>query len=83
MQPRRHWTSPQTGARYPVAWDLELPQARLDLTVEARLDAQENVGRRSGVVYWEGAVRARGPEGLTGRGYLEMTGYGPDGRPPF
>ncbi len=83
MAPRRHWTSPETGARYPVAWDLQLPRAGLDLTVEARLDAQENVGRRSGVVYWEGAVRARGPGGLTGRGYLEMTGYGPDGRPPF
>ncbi len=83
LAPSRHWTSPQTGARYPVAWRLRLPAVDLELTVEARLEAQENVGPRSGVIYWEGAVRAAGAGGLTGRGYLEMTGYGPDGRPPF
>lgn len=83
LAPERHWSSPETGARYPVAWRLTLPAADLVLQVQARVDAQENVGPRSGVIYWEGAVRAEGSGGITGQGYLEMTGYGPDGRPPF
>jgi predicted secreted hydrolase len=83
IRPQRWWTSPQTGARYPVAWTVAVPAADLELTVEALIDAQENVGRRSGVVYWEGAVRARTAGGVSGRGYMELTGYGPTGRPPF
>jgi predicted secreted hydrolase len=83
LEPTRHWTSAETGARYPVAWRVRVPEAGIDLIVEAFADAQENVGPRSGVIYWEGAVRASGPGNLRGEGYLEMTGYGPDGRPPF
>jgi len=85
LQPLRHWTSGRTGARYPVDWRLALPAAGLELTVAAVVDAQENVGERSGVVYWEGAVTAHGEgaDAVRGRGYLEMTGYGPGGRPPF
>jgi predicted secreted hydrolase len=26
-------------------------------------------------VYWEGAVKVTGPQGRTGAGYLELTGY--------
>jgi predicted secreted hydrolase len=80
LEARDWWTSPETGARYPVAWRLRLPAAGVDLELEALVRDQENVGRRSGVSYWEGAVRAAGG---VGRGYVEMTGYGPDGRPPL
>jgi len=68
--PRRWWTSPVSGARYPVAWQVSLPAAGLDLELSALVDDQENVGLRSGVTYWEGAV-----ECAEGRGYVEMTGY--------
>jgi len=53
------------------------------LTVKAAIDAQEmHAGLQSGVAYWEGAVDISGTHGghpVTGRGYLEMTGY--TGRP--
>lgn len=81
--PGRTWTSPRTGADYPVAWRLRVPAAGLDLVLEAVMDAQENVSGRSGVHYWEGAVRARTPAGAAaGRGFVELTGYGEGSRPP-
>jgi predicted secreted hydrolase len=79
LEPTRTWRSPQTGAEYPVAWRLAVPAAGLDVTIEARLDDQENVSRRTGdVVYWEGAVVVRSAQGNVplGLGYAEMTGYG-------
>jgi predicted secreted hydrolase len=42
------------------------------------LDAQEMSGARTGVSYWEGAIEIEGTRNgkpITGRGYLEMTGY--------
>ncbi len=80
LQPRRWWTSPVTGARYPIGWNLRVPAAGIDLELEALVDDQENVGSRSGVTYWEGAVQVVGGGGS---GYVEMTGYGPEGRPPL
>lgn len=82
LTPRSWWTSPETGARYPVAWRLQVPEATLDLEIEALAPAQENVGRRSGIVYWEGAVSGMTAEGAGCRGYAELTGYG-GGALPF
>lgn len=76
LAPRRWWTSERTGARYPVAWRLTLPAVGLALDLEARFDAQENVGRRSGIVYWEGAVVGKTDRGVAVSGYGELTGYG-------
>ena len=73
--PLRHWTSPATRARYPVAWQVDVAGQRF--TVQARTDAQELDSRGStGSVYWEGLstlLDARGQ--AVGSGYLEMTGY--------
>lgn len=77
--PGRLWRSSETGAAYPVEWRVEIPSLGLELEVEPVLDAQEIVSD-SGLtpVYWEGAVRyggVRRDEPVTGKGYLEMTGY--------
>lgn len=73
--PLRRWTSPATGARYPVQWRVETPLGRHE--VRARFDAQELDGRGStGAVYWEGLSELLDEAGRRlGRGYLEMTGY--------
>lgn len=71
MRPGRRWTSPATGAAYPVEWRVEVPKLDLAFDVTAALDAQE---MDLSVRYWEGAVRAAGGESA-GRGYLELTGY--------
>ena len=59
---RRRWRSDETQAEYPVRWRLRIPGHGLDLDIEARLDAQENVSRRTGgLFYWEGAVGVTSP----------------------
>jgi predicted secreted hydrolase len=79
LTPGRLWTSDASHARYPVAWHVTVPSARIDLDVTAALDAQElHTEHSTGVTYWEGAIDVRGQStgrAVTGRGYLEMTGY--------
>jgi len=75
MTPTRHWTSPATGARWPVEWRLKSPAGEMRLA--AFFDAQEIDARRGGgLVYWEGAARLLDAENRPlGAGYLELTGY--------
>jgi predicted secreted hydrolase len=77
MRPGRTWTSPATGARYPVEWALQTPAGAF--TLRALLDGQELAARGS-AVYWEGLSELLEAGGKrAGLGYLEMTGYA--GRP--
>jgi predicted secreted hydrolase len=71
---QRRWRSANTGVNWPVAWQLRLPAAGLDLEIRALVDDQE---QRVAVLYWEGAVEVRDRRAgdRVGRGYLEMTGY--------
>lgn len=73
--PQRRWRSPRTGTEYPVEWEIDLDGRRL--RVQPLMDDQElDSSRSTGTVYWEGAVRVFEGERESGRGYLEMTGYG-------
>ena len=68
------WQSPH-GGRYPIAWQIAVPEYELSLTIDPILDAQELV---TTVRYWEGAVDVSGKRGetsISGRGYVELTGY--------
>jgi predicted secreted hydrolase len=72
--PRRSWKSPRTGTNYPIGMEFSLEGKtwRLDpLMDDQELDARASTG----TLYWEGAVRVTGPNGESGRGYLELTGY--------
>ncbi len=72
--PLREWRSPRTGARYPVAMQMDLGDIRWRLT--PLQDDQELDSRQStGAVYWEGAVTIERDGKPAGRGYFEMTGY--------
>lgn len=79
------WTSAATGAGYPSGWRIELPGAGLVLDVRPEVVDQENNARLTGrLFYWEGAVTLTAPDGTpAGRGYVELTGYGEDNRPPI
>ena len=79
------WDSPHTDSVYPSGWVLEIPSEGLLLEIVPILQDQENVCRRSvSLHYWEGAVRllskGRAP---AGEGYVELTGYGKNNRPPL
>jgi predicted secreted hydrolase len=69
------WKSPRSGGQYPSRWRLRVETLGLDVTVTPKLADQE---LPVSVLYWEGAVSLEGTrEGkpLTGRGYVELTGY--------
>ncbi len=80
-QPGGSWSSPVTGATYPVSPLIIAPDPAGGGSRRLRLlpvmEAQEMTGRAGGVSYWEGACDVRDEDSgeLVGRAYLEMTGY--------
>jgi predicted secreted hydrolase len=88
MNALRYWTSPKTGARYPLSWDITIRpsgEAPLRLTVSAALSDQELTTERSTrVAYWEGYVEGKEEEAdpdVRVEGYMELTGYAGGGVP--
>jgi predicted secreted hydrolase len=79
LTPVERWRSERSGASYPVRWSVAVPAYELYLTVAAAFNDQElSATQSTGVTYWEGSIEVRGRAGageVTGRGYLEMTGY--------
>lgn len=73
------WTSPATGAVYPLHWRILVPKLEIELEATTALKSQELVGGSKVVPnYWEGAIDLKGRQGkldVAGVGYLEMTGY--------
>jgi predicted secreted hydrolase len=72
---RRHWRSPDSGARYPSEWHIKIPKQQLDILVTPRFADQE---WRQNFTYWEGAVSVTSKsddEPIIGRGYVELVGY--------
>jgi predicted secreted hydrolase len=77
VEVQKTWTSTDGTHTYPVEWTLRIPAKDLDLQVRALFPNQEldNVSIR----YWEGAVRVSGSH--SGKGYVELTGYGESDAP--
>jgi len=73
------WSSPRSGGVYPARWRVVVPGQGIDLVVVPLLADQELVSAGiPDLVYWEGAVEARGRAGgrdVRARGYVELTGY--------
>jgi len=81
----RTWTSPKTNATYPAGWTLEIPGLGFSAVITPDLADQEN---RSQLIpdlfYWEGSVSVESESGTRlGKGYVELTGYGENSRPPI
>jgi predicted secreted hydrolase len=73
--PRRSWRSPRTGVAFPVA--MAVAAGNREWMLEPWFDDFELDSRATtGAIYWEGAVEATEAGRETGRGYLELTGYG-------
>jgi predicted secreted hydrolase len=68
------WSSP-SGGTYPSSWRLSVPAEDLILTIQPVMANQELTTL---VRYWEGAVDVVGERAgtaISGRGYVELTGY--------
>jgi predicted secreted hydrolase len=81
----REWASPKSEAVYRLDWELDLPGQNTALRIVPLMDDQELYTLRStGIAYWEGAVRVEGVwkgQPVSGRGYVELTGYSARYRP--
>jgi predicted secreted hydrolase len=69
-----YWDSDE-GGRYPMAWSLQIAEENIELEIRPVMANQE---LSTLVRYWEGAVDVSGTSGdevITGRGYVELTGY--------
>jgi predicted secreted hydrolase len=77
-----HWTSVRTGTTYPSGWRVRVSGAALDLLVVPTVRDQElDTRATTGVAYWEGSQRVSGTlagRPVTGRAYVELTGYAGD-----
>ncbi len=77
------WRSRKSGGKYPLAWQLQFRDYQLTVTTPVA-DQELDTRATTGVIYWEGCVAATGTRAgrrITGRGYLEMTGYVAAARP--
>ena len=80
IQHSDHWTSPETGANYPIASRITVGSLGMDFELNAAFKEQETVAEVNGnavASYWEGSVTATDTAtgGTLGRGYLELAGY--------
>jgi predicted secreted hydrolase len=69
------WQSPQTTAKYQLAWRLRIRAIEADLVVEPKVEQQEMLF--GPLNYWEGPLRVAGSVGskaVTGNGFLELVG---------
>lgn len=74
LQALDYWQSPK-GGRYPISWQLRIPDLDMVLEVRPVLEDQE---LDLYVRYWEGAVDVSGSRAgkpIQGQGYLELAGY--------
>lgn len=70
-----NWTSPASGAVYPVGWHIMIEVVDLSISGHALISDQELT---VSVTYWEGAVAftgTRSGQPVNAEGYVEMTGY--------
>lgn len=79
IESTRTWTSQESKAVYPSAWQIVVPSMDLVLDVMPLLADQElRTSRSTQVTYWEGAVSVSGIKhgrSVKGQGYVELTGY--------
>ena len=72
-------TPGRTWRKYPIEWQIAIPELSFNATVTTPLPQQEVTSPTGAVsAYWEGAVESHGTErrsSIKGVGYLEMTGY--------
>ena len=73
------WKSPYSKAVYPAGWRLQVYPGRIDLNIHPNLADQEmRTLNSTGEIYWEGSVSVTGTKAgkpVTGKGYVELTGY--------
>ncbi len=69
------WRSPHSSAEYPAGWRLKIPDEGIYIMITPVINDQE---LNLAFIYWEGAVVINGEMNgspVSGKGYVELTGY--------
>jgi geranylgeranyl pyrophosphate synthase/predicted secreted hydrolase len=72
------WRSTRSLVEYPTRWRLVVPEAKLDITLEATFDDQELITVISDPAFWEGQVKVTGNlsgAAVCGLGWVERKGF--------
>ena len=72
------WRSTRSFLEYPTRWRLVVPEAKLDITLEATFHDQELITVISDPAFWEGQVKVTGSQSgasVTGLGWVERKGF--------
>jgi len=72
------WRSARSFLEYPTRWRLVVPEAKLDIILEATFDDQELITVISDPAFWEGQVKVSGSQlgaSVTGLGWVERKGF--------
>lgn len=75
---RNVWRSTRSFNEYPTRWTLRVPEAGLELALDAAFDDQEFVTVVSKPAFWEGRVDVKGSRhgvAVRGLGYVERSGF--------
>jgi geranylgeranyl pyrophosphate synthase/predicted secreted hydrolase len=78
--PSTPWRSTRTFYDYPLSWKLSVPEAGVDLTIDAAFADQEFITCISKPAFWEGRCNVRGTvkgRAVAGLGYIERSGFEP------
>lgn len=79
FEPVEMWRSTRSFNDYPTKWRMQVPEAGIDLTLEATFADQEFVTVISKPAFWEGRVDVTGTyngKPVSGLGFVERSGYG-------
>lgn len=75
------WTSPTTGAIYPIGWRLDIGSMAISVDLDpVQRHAEFGDSIYAPAAYWEGAVSVTGQkegQDVSGVGFVEMVGYAP------
>ncbi len=75
----RFWKSKKTKARYPLSFQIEIPEAKLKIKTKALIKNQEMIFGQ--INYWEGPMKVSAKindKKIKGRGFMELVGYPSD-----
>jgi predicted secreted hydrolase len=70
------WESKKTEAKYPLIWEIKIPEKKIDLKVSALVKDQEIIF--GSINYWEGPLSVVGTingKEVLGKGFMELVGY--------
>ena len=69
------WVSPDTKTKYPLSWQIKIPELDADFIVEPLIKDQEMIF--GFINYWEGPLKISGTfkgKKISGQGFLELLG---------